>query len=185
MWIAKWPRATAMLVALVFPAEARGDVGAVTIAEKPDHVTEASVTIDATPAQIYGLVTDYARWTTVLGDISSVSVISGGRRDAKVRFSSRVLEHEIIVKFDNREDTTIHFVGVDAPPGARATGTYTLQPVDGGRRTRVIARLYLDVVGVPGLFVRNSTLRSMRQAKLRADLSDVARWFEKPSPPRP
>ena len=56
-----------------------------------------------------------------------------------------------------------------------------MTPIDGGRRTRVVARLYMDVVGMPGLFIRDSTIRDMRQAKLRADLTDLAARFASPS----
>jgi hypothetical protein len=34
--------------------------------------------------------------------------------------------------------------------------------------------LFLDVVGPAGVFVTDSKLRRMREAKLRADLTDVA-----------
>lgn len=152
---------------------------AISVREKPDHVTEASVEIDASPAQVYEVATDYARWPQVLTDIKRVKVESGGRRDAKVRFDSRALEHEVAVKFDNVENREIRFHSVDAPPGARARGTYTLEPIDGGTRTRLVATFYLDVGGAAGLFVRDKTLRRMRQEKLRADLRDVAMRFSR------
>jgi hypothetical protein len=49
--------------------------------------------------------------------------------------------------------------------------------VDGGARTRVVASFYLDVHGVVGLFMSAKKVRGMRQAKLRADLGDVAARF--------
>ncbi len=180
MSIASWPCAAAALLALAVPAEA----DPIAVTEKPGHVTEATVTIAATPEQIYDLVTDYAHWTSVLRDITAADVMSGGRRDAKVRFLSRILEHEIMIQFDNRENRTIHFVGIHAPPGAHASGTYTLQPTAGGASTQVTATLYLDVTGVLGVFVHESKLRAMRQAKLRSDLGDVQRWFEAHHPPK-
>jgi len=154
-------------------------VAGLTLVERPNHVTEGTVTVDATPAEVYALVTDYARWRSVLTDIKSVTVKSGGRRDAKVKFSSRALEHEVTVEFDNEVDRTIRFRGIQGPPGGRASGQFVLQPIDGGKRTLVTASLYMDVVGIPGVFVRDSTIRAMRQAKLRADLTDVAQWFAK------
>jgi hypothetical protein len=41
----------------------------------------------------------------------------------------------------------------------------------------VIATLFMDVVGAPALFMRDAKIREMRQAKLRSDLEDVARYF--------
>ncbi|NVB85511.1 MAG: SRPBCC family protein [Kofleriaceae bacterium] len=132
--------------------------------------------MDASPAEVYELVTDYGHWPLLLGDVQSVEV-EGGRRDAKVRFRSAALGHEVAVKFDNVENRAIQFHSVDAPPGARASGRYVLEPIDGGRRTRLVATLYLDVGGVAGVLISDRSLRSKRQAKLRADLGDVAARF--------
>lgn len=143
------------------------------IGETTDHATEARLVIDASPSEIYRVTTDYAHWSTLLSDVESVSV-----EGAKVRFRSAALGgHEVAVQFDNVEDREIHFHSVDAPPGASASGTYVLEPIDGGRRTRLVATFHLDVGGVLGIFVSNRSLRAMRQAKLRADLGDVQARF--------
>ncbi len=168
-------RALGTVAAVVIAADARAD--SVSLSEKPDHVTEAIVVVDASPAQIYQLVTDYARWPQILHDVESVKVEAGGRRDAKVRFRSAALGHEVAVKFDNVENREIRFNSVDAPPGARASGTYVLEPLDGGARTKVVATFYLDVHGVASVFIGNAKLRTMRQNKLRADMNDVAARF--------
>ena len=167
-------RIAGTFAALAIASDAYADV---TITEKPGHTTEGVVTVDATPSQVYDLVTDYAKWKSILGDVISVTVKSGGRENATVRFKSRTLQHEVTVIFDNIADHRIAFRGIDGPPGGRASGSYTLTPIDGGHRTLVTAELYLDVVGAPSLFVRDRTIRSMRQAKLRADLADVAKHF--------
>jgi ribosome-associated toxin RatA of RatAB toxin-antitoxin module len=137
------------------------------------HVTEATVIVDASPSQVYALVTDYARWPELLSDVRSVTVERGTRDHARVRFGSKILGHDVTVQFDNEPDRAIRFVGVEGPPGGRASGTYLLEPIDGGRRTRVTASLYLEVVGMPSLFVGDAKVRTMREAKLRADLTDV------------
>ena len=169
----------ASLVLSLIAAEAQAE--GVHLAERPDHVTEATAVIDAPAAQIYELVTSYARWPSVFSDVSSAKVEGGGRDDARVTFRSRALQHEVTVKFANEPGHAVRFRGVDGPPGGRASGEYVMTPIDGGRRTRVVARLYMDVVGMPGLFIRDSTIRDMRQAKLRADLTDLAARFASPS----
>ena len=94
-----------------------------------------------------------------------------------MRFKSNALGHTVTVVFDNDPDRRIAFRGVEGPPGGRARGSYVLTPIDGGKRTQVTAELYLDVVGAPGVFVRDSKIRDMRQAKLRADIQDVLGHF--------
>jgi uncharacterized membrane protein len=149
-------------------------LAAISLQEMPGHTTEATVDVDAPPAVVYALVTDYARWPQLLGDVRSVKVERGGPRDARVKFRSEILDHTVTVLFDNDPDRSIKFIGVEGPPGGRARGSYLLEPIDGGRRTRVHASLFLDVVGPAGVFVTDSKLRRMREAKLRADLTDVA-----------
>ena len=148
----------------------------IAVTERGDHTTEATVTIDATPAEVYAVATDYANWRRVLSDIKSVRVVSGGRDRARVRFASKALQNTVTVELDNIPNRAIRFRGVEGPPGGRARGEYILDPIEGGTRTRVSARLYMNVVGVPGLFVFESQLRKMREAKLRRDLGDIERW---------
>lgn len=149
----------------------------VQLAELPHHVTEARVVIDASPDEIYDLVTSYRAWRTILSDILSVSVEGGDREHARVRFKSRALRNTVTVEFDNEPGRTIRFRGVKGPPGGRASGVYALVPLDNGTRTEVVAQLYMDVVGAPGLLVREKTIRGMRRAKLRADLTDIDHYF--------
>lgn len=173
-------RAVGVVAALALATDADGEN--VSLTEKPEDVTEATVMIDAPPAQVYELVTDYARWPQILSDIKSVKVEAGGRRDARVRFRSVALEHDVAVKFDNIANREIRFRSVNLIPGARASGAYVLQPMDGGTRTMVVATLYLHVGGLARAFVNAKKAQAMRQSKLRADLGDVAAWFAPRSP---
>jgi hypothetical protein len=163
------------LVYVVTASDARADP--VVLTERPEYVTEAVTVVDAPPAQVYALATDYARWPQVLSDVTSVKIEGGGSRDAKVRFRSKALGHEVAVVFDNVPDRALRFRSVDAPPGASAKGEYILQPIDGGRRTRIVASFYLHVGGIPGIFMSAAKVRSMRRVKLEHDLVDTARWF--------
>jgi uncharacterized membrane protein len=150
---------------------------AVQMTERPDHTTEARVIVDASPAEVYALVTNYASWPQVLGDVSSVKVESGGRENARVRFKSRAIGQSVTVVFANDPAHSIEFRGVEGPPGGRARGEYVLTPIDGGKRTQVVATLYLDIKGAAGLFVRDAKIEGMRRQKLRSDMEDVARYF--------
>jgi hypothetical protein len=147
------------------------------LTEKPGAVTQAVVTVDAPPAEVYALVTSYASWPAVLTDVSQVKVESGGREKARVTFHSQAIGYDVTLEFDNVPGEVIRFRGIKGPPGGRANGEYVLQPIDGGKRTRVVAKLYLDVVGAPGWFVSGSRVRTMRRNKLQRDLDDVAKHF--------
>jgi uncharacterized membrane protein len=165
----------AIVLLAIATVAARAD-SAATIKEESQTVTQGSIVIDAPASDVYALLTDYANWKRYLTDIATVKVKSGGGRDAVVEMKSRALEHTVTVKFDNTANKLVTFKLVDGPPGARAWGEYTLVPIGGGNQTRIDARLYMDVVGAAGIFVTDRRIRKMRQAKLRADLEDLARW---------
>lgn len=165
----------ASLVATLIATDASAD--SVQLTEKPDHVTEGRTVIDAPPDQVYALVTSYASWQSFLSDVSDVRVEQGGRDRARVRFKSRAIGYTVVLELANAPGRAISFRGIKGPPGGRAHGEYLFQPVDNGKRTSVVATLYLDVKGAAGLFVRDSEIRDKRRAKLRADLEDVARYF--------
>ncbi len=171
----------ASLVATVIAVDARAD--AIQLVEKPGHVTEARAVIDAPPESVYALVTSYAAWPTFLSDVRSVRVEQGDRHHARVRFKSRALEHTVTVEFTNQPDRVLAFRGVKGPPGGRARGEYRLEPIDNGTRTYVVATLYLDLKGPASWFVDDDEIEAMRRDKLRADLEDVARYFQRQQQP--
>ena len=150
---------------------------------KRSATTEGTVVLAATPAEVYRAVTEYAQWKTLFSDVTSVRVRSGGgRRDATVEFRSRALGHQVTVRFDNDDGRVIRFQLIDGPPGARAWGEYVLEPRDGGRQTAIRATLYMDVKGAVGWLVTDNSIRRKREAKLRADLEDLAHRFNHRGP---
>ncbi len=170
---------TSLLCAMLV-AEARADV--VQTFERPGHITEASVVVDATPAEAYALVTDYANWPTIFSDVKSVTVEGGGRENARVRFKSKALGTTVTVQFANDPNKAVRFKGIEGPPGGRAHGEYLFTPIDGGKRTLVTASFYMDLVGPTSWVVRGGKVASMRQAKLRSDLGDAANRLGTPNP---
>lgn len=147
------------------------------VAKKPEHTTQATITVDASPEEVYRIATDYARWPTVLvGDVTAVAIERGGRRDALVRFRSKALGREVAIQLDNEPDRAIRFRGVGSPPGSQAFGEYRFDPIAGGR-TRVTATFMMHAGGLSSLFVSESTVDRMRRTKVKSDLADLARWF--------
>jgi hypothetical protein len=165
------------LVTAVAAVSATAYADPVELRERPDHITEATIIVDATPSEVYAFVTDYASWPRFLTDVGDVKVEKADREHGVVRFHSQALGRTVTIAFTNTPDRELRFKGISGPPGGRASGTYLLEPIDGGQRTRVRAAFYLDVVGPGALFVSNAKLKRMRHAKLRADLSDVLRAF--------
>lgn len=145
--------------------------------ELPGHVTEATLVVDATPEEVYNVVTDYANWPRIFTDVTEVRVLAGGRDHARVRFESRAIGRSVTVELDNVPGQRVRFRGIEGPPGGKAGGEYVLTPIGDGTRTHVRARLYMEVTGAPGWFVSDERVREMRRKKLMSDLRDTARLF--------
>ncbi|HVK72447.1 MAG TPA: SRPBCC family protein [Kofleriaceae bacterium] len=173
--------ASVLFVGRVTPASA-GRPGKASVApvtkELGGHRTRAEIIVDASPQEVYEVITSYADWDELLGDVASCKVKSGGRENATVQVRSRALGRKLTVTFDNIPDRLIRFRLTDGPRGARVHGSYRITPVGDGR-SRITATLYLDVVGAAGLFVDESDTRPMRQRKLRGELTDLARYFDR------
>jgi ribosome-associated toxin RatA of RatAB toxin-antitoxin module len=167
---------------LTMAVAAESHAQSVTVREAGDNTSEVMVVVDASPAEIYSVVTDYANWQQLFSDITSVKVKSGGREDARVALESRSLGQSFTVGFDNTPNQLIRFRGIKGPPGGKARGEYTLTAIGDGSRTRVVARLYMDVKGVASWFVADKTVRAMRRQKLAADINDTLRWFARRRP---
>jgi hypothetical protein len=149
------------------------EAGRVKLVEKGGNMTEATIVVDAPPHEVFRAATDYRRWPEILSDVTSVEV-----KGERVRFHSKTFGQTVTVEFANVPDREVSFRGVAGPPGGRSSGRYVLVPIDGGSRTRVTALMYAEVVGVPGIFVRDARIQKMRRAKLARDLTDTARWVE-------
>jgi uncharacterized membrane protein len=160
------------VVALALAAKASAEP--IEISQKPDHVTEAVAIVNAPPSEVYILATDYRRWSSVFSDVASVKVEAGDRQRTRLRVKSRTFGQTLTLVFENVADRAIRFRSIEGPPGVRARGEYLLVPINGGTRTQVTARLYLDVVGAAGLFVSDRRLRSLRRASARRSEHDNA-----------
>ena len=172
------PYVVGALAALTLTADTPAAADGLVLQDKSGHITEGSLTVAASPSQVYAAVTDYANWPRLLTDVESVKVESGGPRDARVRFKSKTFGHTVTIVFDNVTDRTIRFRGVEGPPGGHASGSFELVPLAGGKQTQITASVYMEVTGVPGVFVREPKVRAMREAKVRSDLLDLARHFQ-------
>jgi len=148
-----------------------------TLVDKPGSITEATAVIDASPADVYARYTDYENWPKLLSDVKAVKVERPGRETARVHFASAAFGRSVTIQFANEANHIIRFKGTKGPPGGVAAGTFSLEPINGGQRTKVTVQLYIDVKGAASLFVSDAKIKRMRHAKLQADLSDVLRAF--------
>ncbi len=138
-------------------------------------ITEGDTVLAAEPDAVYRAVTDYPRWPTMFPDIRQVIITSQAGGHDRVTF----------VHADGNRDN-VHFHNV---PGARMvwfedTGgraevwvEILFLPGERPGTTRVHSRLYADVHGLASLFVSDSKVRSLREQRVRDDLTHLRAYF--------
>jgi hypothetical protein len=149
-------------------------VASATVTPGDRATTYGSIEVDAPPHVVYRVATNYAAWSELFSDVSEVRVLGPN----EVEFTSRIMKGTVTVQFHNEPGRTIHYDLVH-PSDWVAQGTIELIPLDGGRRTLVRTTQRVEVHNVIGrILVGPATVRARREAKVRADLEDLARRFQ-------
>jgi ribosome-associated toxin RatA of RatAB toxin-antitoxin module len=111
--------------------------------------TSSSITIEAAPAQVMGVIADFARYPEWTGEVKEAEVLSTGPdgRAEQVRLlldaGAIKDEHTLAYRWDgNRE---VRWSLVRSQMLRSLDGVYTLAPAAGGARTEVTYRLTVDV----------------------------------------
>jgi hypothetical protein len=138
-------------------------------------ITEGETFLAAEPDIVYRAVTDYPRWTTMFPDIRQVIVTSQAGGHDRVTFVHADGNRDN-VHFHNQP--TAHLVWFE-DTGGRAEVWVEIMFLPGERpgTTRVHSRLYADVHGWTSLFVSDGKLRSLREQRVRQDLSNLRAYF--------
>lgn len=162
--------ATVSRAALASPPDVR-----VFPSRQHEAITEGETTLSIDPDAAYREVTDYMRWSAMFPDIRRVIVTSQSGGDDRVTF----------VHADGNRDN-IHFRNQPAArmvwfedTGGRAEVWAEIMFLPGAQpgTTRIRSRLFADVHGFASLFVSDRKLRSIREQRVRDDLSNLRAYF--------
>jgi ribosome-associated toxin RatA of RatAB toxin-antitoxin module len=111
--------------------------------------TRSSITIDAAPAAVMGVIADFGRYPEWTGEVKEAQVLS---RDADGRAEQvRLLLDAGAIKDDHTLAYTwisadeVRWSLVKSQMLRTLDGSYALAPLDGGRRTEVTYQLTVDV----------------------------------------
>lgn len=144
--------------------------------ESADATTLGSITVAATPEEVFARITDYQKWPSTFSDVAWVKVESGGPMDAVIQFESRTLKQTVRIRFDNQLNKRVAFTLVEGPPRVDSRGELFMQPAADGHGTRILTSFFMDLRGfpIPGA---GAVLRSLRNAKIQRDMEDFSRIY--------
>lgn len=168
--IASW----LLLGVLCAPVPALAEAPRVNLTSQSDKVkrVEAVVTIDAPPATVWGILTDYRNLKSVLPDYERTDVVSesagGATMDMAVKAGSLAPTFKYRVKIqENRAANTLSIQRVSGDFNA-ITASYRLLPLAGGSKTSLVYHLNIDIGGKFPLPGANHMLKASTQKSMAA-----------------
>lgn len=121
-----------------------------------------TVEIDAPPAQVMAVLTDFASYPSFLPDMSAAEVVRHAGEVWEVRFRLRLIrELEYTLQLTRTGDRALRWTLLEGAFKSNEGG-WSLAPLDGGARTRADYEIDVSL----GLFVPGNILRSLVERSL-------------------
>ncbi|MER7665687.1 MULTISPECIES: SRPBCC family protein [unclassified Streptomyces] len=111
--------------------------------------TSSSITIEAAPADVMGVISDFARYPEWTGEVKEAEVLAtdGNGRAEQVRLvlDAGAIKDDHTLAYTWNGDNQVSWTLVKSQMLRAIDGSYTLAPVGGGDRTEVTYQLTVDV----------------------------------------
>ncbi|MDQ0984020.1 SRPBCC family protein [Streptomyces sp. V2I9] len=111
--------------------------------------TSSSITIEAAPADVMGVIADFARYPEWTGEVKEAEVLStdGQGRAEQVRLvlDAGAIKDDHVLSYTWTGENEVSWSLVKSQMLRSLDGTYALTPLAGGTRTEVTYRLAVDV----------------------------------------
>ncbi|MEW2553995.1 SRPBCC family protein, partial [Streptomyces zhihengii] len=133
--------------------------------------TSSSITIDAAPADVMGVISDFARYPEWTGEVKEAEVLAtdaqGRAEQVRLVLDAGAIKDDHTLAYTWHGDDEVSWTLVKSQMLRAIDGSYSLAPVGGGDRTEVTYRLTVVRGRSRG---RGAARRPGRRALLRAGL---------------
>ncbi|MFD7229063.1 SRPBCC family protein [Streptomyces sp. NPDC091376] len=111
--------------------------------------TSSSITIDAAPADVMGVISDFARYPEWTGEVKETEVLEkddqGRALQVRLVLDAGAIKDDHTLAYTWTGDNQVSWTLVKSQMLRALDGSYTLAPVGGGERTEVTYQLTVDV----------------------------------------
>lgn len=130
-------------------------------------VAQTTIEIDATPAQMMAVITDFAQYPRFVADMQEAVLLRQDTGEWVVRFVIKVIRRiEYTLRLVREDDLHLTWTMVEGAFKSN-NGGWVLEPLDGGTRTRATYTLELDI----GTFIPGSVLKTLLEHNLPATMA--------------
>jgi hypothetical protein len=111
--------------------------------------TRSSITIEATPAAVMGVISDFPKYPEWTGEVKEVEIVSegeGGRADqVRLVLDAGAIKDDHTLAYTWESDLKVSWSLVKSNMLRALDGSYSLAPLGDGDRTEVTYQLAVDV----------------------------------------
>ncbi|MFD9970928.1 SRPBCC family protein [Streptomyces sp. NPDC059017] len=111
--------------------------------------TSSSITIDAAPADVMGVISDFARYPEWTGEVKETEVLEkddrGRALQVRLVLDAGAIKDDHVLAYTWTADDKVSWTLVKSQMLRALDGSYALKPVAGGERTEVTYQLTVDV----------------------------------------
>ncbi len=141
-------------------------------------IAQRSIVIDVPPSVLMGVICDFGAYPRFLPDMEDATVLrsepASSPKRWTVRYAIRIIRRvEYTLDHVREGDTRLRWALVEGAFKSN-NGSWELEPLDGGARTRATYTLEIDL----GMFVPGSVLKTLLEQNLPATLEAFKRRAE-------
>ncbi|WP_055591209.1 SRPBCC family protein [Peterkaempfera griseoplana] len=111
--------------------------------------TRSSITIDATPAEVMGVISDFAAYPEWTGEVKEIEVLGEGpdgrAEQVRLLLDAGAIRDEHVLAYTWDGDRKVTWTLVKSQMLKALDGSYSLAPLEGGTATEVTYQLAVDV----------------------------------------
>lgn len=111
--------------------------------------TRSSITIDATPAEVMGVISDFAAYPEWTGEVKEIEVLGEGpdgrAEQVRLLLDAGAIRDEHVLAYTWEGDRKVTWTLVKSQMLKALDGSYSLAPLQGGAATEVTYQLAVDV----------------------------------------
>ncbi|MFE0425954.1 SRPBCC family protein [Streptomyces sp. NPDC058953] len=111
--------------------------------------TSSSIIIDAAPAEVMDVISDFDRYPEWTGEVKQAEVVSrdaeGRAEEVRLVLDAGAIKDDHTLAYTWNGPDQVSWTLVKSQMLRAIDGSYTLRPVDGGGKTEVTYRLTVDV----------------------------------------
>ncbi|MEU1616266.1 SRPBCC family protein [Streptomyces sp. NPDC008238] len=111
--------------------------------------TRSSITIDAAPADVMGVIADFARYPEWTGEVKEAEILSAGgdgrAEQVRLLLDAGAIKDDHTLAYTWAGDSEVRWTLVKSQMLRTLDGAYVLVPLEDGKRTEVTYQLTVDV----------------------------------------